>query len=654
MSGRKKTATAAIFVLCLIQSVYAGDYTVAVYGSLDAQTLQSCYDSGVRVIFPSIRWFEPAPWAKAAVKRAHDSGLKVYPSVAAAYDGYGDSMHEFAERHPEYREKNRDGSTVSPYGNRIHLSWGYPQVRDYKAERIAAFIIDNNFDGVLLDYIRYFGNRTGYSDIIVKEFREKTGRDAFEIPYDDPQWVQFRADYVTLFIRQLRERLHLHNPELKIIACVGGDAGRALNTSLQDYVSWSEQGLIDKVVTMIYVRDTNRILESVRRTNEAIGGKVPHMPMIACWGDNLDTSEFFLEGTFKTLKQGNRGIAYYRSDAIRQLDMWPQIKTVAGWTTSDVDAQPVNYLLNSGFSSNFEFYALGHGNGVRISEDKVRTEGKSLELSLPENSGIRQLINTGLPTGKTAIAVGGHFETSELTSETKIHLNIHIVYKDFSEIFYTIPFTPSRKNGWQELAEEVFVGKSEQIEFIIFDIAVERGQGRIYIDDLTLAFTQNRVNAEKFRNPDAVGLPKTNDQNINFALGQLVEASSFWSNEYAPANAVNGNLSVENRGSGAAWHSQRPARDQWLKIYLPRKYLISKARMLNASAQYAYRTREYKIEISNDAENYTKIADGILPNDGETWTEIEFPPVSARYVKFTGITGYHVDYAVGLKEIEIY
>ncbi|MDP6721334.1 MAG: discoidin domain-containing protein, partial [Pirellulaceae bacterium] len=117
---------------------------------------------------------------------------------------------------------------------------------------------------------------------------------------------------------------------------------------------------------------------------------------------------------------------------------------------------------------------------------------------------------------------------------------------------------------------------------------------------------------------------------------------------------VDGDLASGNYGKGAAWHSQRPAMQQWIKIYLPSVYQVGRLRMLNASAQSAYRTREYKVEVSTNDHEYTEVASGILPDDGHTWTEVKIRPIAAKYIKFTGITGYNLEYAVGLKEFKVY
>ena len=43
-----------------------------------------------------------------------------------------------------------------------------------------------------------------------------------------------------------------------------------------------------------------------------------------------------------------------------------------------------------------------------------------------------------------------------------------------------------------------------------------------------------------------------------------------------------------------------------------------------------------------------------MPDDGTTWTENTFSPLTAKYIRFTGITGFNLEYAVGIQEIEAY
>ena len=91
-----------------------------------------------------------------------------------------------------------------------------------------------------------------------------------------------------------------------------------------------------------------------------------------------------------------------------------------------------------------------------------------------------------------------------------------------------------------------------------------------------------------------------------------------------------------------------------MKIYLRETTMVSRIRMLNNASIYYYRTKDYKVEVSVDDATWTEVARGTLPNEGDTWTEVSFSPVPAKYIRFTGIEGYHLPGTVGLMEMEVY
>ena len=61
------------------------------------------------------------------------------------------------------------------------------------------FVLGNEDENGVVPY--------GYEDRTVSEFRAKVGKDPFDLPNNDPDWMQFRADYVTLFLSEVRARI---------------------------------------------------------------------------------------------------------------------------------------------------------------------------------------------------------------------------------------------------------------------------------------------------------------------------------------------------------------------------------------------------------------------------------------------------------------
>ena len=627
---------------------------VAVYGGTGDNTQQKAIESGVDVLFPSIAWYEPNLFMNNIVKKVRAHGIKVYPSLAVAYDGYQQKHHAFAKRHPEYWEKWKDGRLINS-GSQVGLSWGHPEVRAYKVRTIARLVKTSDVDGILLDYCRYFGQTAGYADVIVAAFRTQFGKDPCELAPGDPQWIRFRANYVTQFITELRSALDQIDKNLEIIACVNPDPQECLNRAMQDWATWLDRGLISRVVTMIYERDTNNTLQKVMIANKAIRGRVPHMPMIAPYGGNLMTPSMLRDGSLKCLVTGTRAVGFYRSDSIFKYHLWDTVAEVAQWNLSDINKRPANYLLNADFENNLENWAVGDGSGIDVNQGNAKTNKQSLRMRFPGHRSIRQLVDRGFLKGKQVLRLSLWMDSSHLSPDASISIEISINSQNGKEDFFRIPVETSAQTGWRRVDAQVPLGDSQQLNLIIAGITATAQKGELLIDGMMLNLLESSQHKKPLFNAAGhVAVTTSKNRNRNLARGQIVKGSSFWANGYGYDNAVDGALGSANYGKGAAWHSQRPAREQWIKIYLPSIEQIGRLRMLNASSESAYRTREYKVEVSTNDHDYTEVARGVLPDDGHRWTVVNIRPIAARYIKFTGLTGYNLDYAVGLKEIEVY
>jgi len=647
---------------------------IAIYGGAGETEFQHALKSGVDMIFHSIHWYGEPGAFKSFSEKARKHGILACPSLAVGYDGNPKGPHEFAKAHPQYWEKRKDGSLVNTYPE-IQLSWGYPEVRKFKVETIAKLVKESNCDGIFLDRCRFWTNKSGYSDIIVNEFKKKYNKDPFELPCDDPDWIKFRANYVTQFVAELREAFDKINPKLKIIACVHPpDPNECLYSNMEDWATWVEKGLLNGLATENFERDTNHIREMVTLVNKTIDSKVPHIPLFACWGGHLTTAEMFREASLKCLNAGAAGITIHRGDVITQLGLWKTVNEIAHWDLEEIASVPINYVLNSSFENGLENWAVGDGKNTKISG---KTGKKSLAVKLPVEIGVSQLIDSGFPKNKTALNLSARVNTSALDSDAQAVIDLTINYqRDLSklpepipdfvetrrEVLYRIDIPAGKKQAWRPINADIAIENSDFfIKFIILNINATGSKGRLRIDEIALNFTDKKVDprAYRYERPRKAAL-SVNINNINLVRGCLVTGSSYWKEDIFPhdvsyyyTNAVDGDLSAGDSDEGTTWLSDRPGQNQWLKFYLPKPYLITRIRLLNAPV-WKDRTKDFKIEISSDDSRYHQIASGTLPNDATTWTEIKLKPTFVKYMKFIGLTGYRPDGSLGLKEIEIY
>ena len=120
------------------------------------------------------------------------------------------SMTDFARAHPEYRSFTRDRSYTLQPGQDLYLSLAFPEVRAEQTRQFVDALEEADGTGVQVEFV--LGNEDengvvtyGYEEAVASKFEEAHGKNPQEVPNDDPDWVQFRADYVTRYMVEARD-----------------------------------------------------------------------------------------------------------------------------------------------------------------------------------------------------------------------------------------------------------------------------------------------------------------------------------------------------------------------------------------------------------------------------------------------------------------
>ncbi len=115
-------------------------------------------------------------------------------------------------------------------------------------------------DSFQIDYIRHPNDgihEFGYDSETVAAFKSKypayRSVDLTSKTYwKNADWVQFRADYITAFIGQIRALLTEKHPAISLTCSPNPEITTALNDSLQDVSAWLENDYIDILFPMSY------------------------------------------------------------------------------------------------------------------------------------------------------------------------------------------------------------------------------------------------------------------------------------------------------------------------------------------------------------------------------------------------------------------
>jgi len=207
---------------------------------------------------------------RSALDYGHKIGLQIHAWVSINEDDHGWGLQSrFSKAHPEFRWQGRNRKKYHS-----QLSFSFPQVREYKLQILEELLAKYDLDGLFLDWIRTGdvrdnpqNDRNGVADYgyeMASSFRKRFGKDPEKLANDDAEWVRFRAERQTEFMRQVRNLATKRRPGLPIAALVGhpwhyrGEIDKIdgnLRGLLLDVPAWVKEKLVDALVPAGYYRD---------------------------------------------------------------------------------------------------------------------------------------------------------------------------------------------------------------------------------------------------------------------------------------------------------------------------------------------------------------------------------------------------------------
>ena len=165
------------------------------------------------------------------------------------------------------------------FGAEFYLDAGHPDAAAYTAAVLTHLVRNYDIDGLHLDRIRYpeigvagqtpsTGASVGYNGVSLARFHRRYGRpaDSPAPSAGDPLWAQWRRDQVTNLVRRIYLDTTAVKPGLKVSAALiafgsgpvseaGWSSAEAYWRVYQDWRAWTEEGIIDIAIPMIYQRE---------------------------------------------------------------------------------------------------------------------------------------------------------------------------------------------------------------------------------------------------------------------------------------------------------------------------------------------------------------------------------------------------------------
>ncbi len=163
--------------------------------------------------------------------------------------------------HPEFLTLNDAGAAWS--GDTYWIDLGHPGCAQYHYELCMEVVNNYDVDGIHLDRIRFDGNHWGYNPSSVARYNARYNRTG-QPAYNNPDWLQWRRDQVTAFVRRVYLGAISVKPQIKvsiagntrapgITTAAEWPTSAAYSDTLQDWRGWIEEGILDIVFPMTYM-----------------------------------------------------------------------------------------------------------------------------------------------------------------------------------------------------------------------------------------------------------------------------------------------------------------------------------------------------------------------------------------------------------------
>ncbi len=200
-----------------------------------------------------------------ALEHAHSLGLEFHGAFRATGFHFPVPEDEWNiggvyDQHPEWRGTDRMGRATP------RLSYAFPQFRAFVVSLLRE-IAGYPVDGVCLLYNR----RPPFLEFeppVVDGFRSRFGRDPREVDDHDPQWLAWRATFLTEFMREVRtamkevaQQQQNRSRPLEISAVVMGTEAENRYYGL-DLAAWVRDGLVDTLIPYTSAPRLNSALDS--------------------------------------------------------------------------------------------------------------------------------------------------------------------------------------------------------------------------------------------------------------------------------------------------------------------------------------------------------------------------------------------------------
>ncbi|MGD1853543.1 MAG: glycoside hydrolase family 10 protein [Leptolyngbyaceae cyanobacterium] len=243
--------------------------------------------------------------------KGHSKGMSVIPWFEFGF--MAPATSELATLYSDWLTEKRNGSRIDTRregGDMVWLNPYRPEVQQFITHMLLELVSRYDVDGVQFDDHFILPVEFGYDDYTRSLYKAETGRDVPNDPHN-PQWVKWRADHLTEFVKTLNADLKARRRDL-IFSVAPNPYDFAYKGQLQDWLTWVRQGWVDELIVQIYrnnLGDFRKQLytSSIRETQQ----KIPTAAGILTGLRNAPVPIRFIESKVRAARSSGLGMSFF-------------------------------------------------------------------------------------------------------------------------------------------------------------------------------------------------------------------------------------------------------------------------------------------------------------------------------------------------------
>ncbi|ELR96379.1 hypothetical protein GLO73106DRAFT_00001710 [Gloeocapsa sp. PCC 73106] len=186
------------------------------------------------------------------IEHGHFRKMRVIPWFEFGFMAPIDS--NLAQNHPEWLTQRLNGDTIWLEGNihrRVWLNPLHPEVQNFITDLAIEIVSNYEVDGLQFDDHFGYPADFGYDNFTVELYKQEHGGKIPPTDYQDPSWIQWRAQKLTGYMQNLFKSIKAANPQV-LISLSPNPQQFSLNQYLLDWATWERMGLIEELVLQLY------------------------------------------------------------------------------------------------------------------------------------------------------------------------------------------------------------------------------------------------------------------------------------------------------------------------------------------------------------------------------------------------------------------